>query len=191
MSFTRADIATPTGDSVLIQDLSIRICPGEHLMITGANGSGKTSILRVLAGIWPQFSGTITRPDTDHIFYVPQRPYLAIGTLREQVIYPHSVQQMKDAGRTDEELMEILKIVYLDYIPSREGGWDAVKEWKDVFSGGVYLMLVELCHSLTHSFINTACLLKVKSRGCSLPVFFITSPNLPCWMKQLLPSLPM
>jgi ATP-binding cassette, subfamily D (ALD), peroxisomal long-chain fatty acid import protein len=40
------------------------------------------------------------------------------------------------AGRTDDELMEILKVVYLDYIPSREGGWNSIKEWKDVFSGG-------------------------------------------------------
>ena len=137
VSFTKTDISTPTGNTVLIQDLSFRICPGEHLMITGANGSGKTSILRVLAGIWPQFSGSISRPDSEHIFYVPQRPYLAIGSLREQVIYPHSVEQMRANGRTDEELMEILKIVYLDYIPGREGGWDAIKEWKDVFSGGI------------------------------------------------------
>ncbi|KAJ3373461.1 hypothetical protein HDU91_000076 [Kappamyces sp. JEL0680] len=136
VGFKDTDVVTPMGDTCLISRLSVRISPGEHLMITGSNGSGKTSILRVLAGIWPHFSGTITRPSAEHIFYVPQRPYLAIGTLREQVIYPHSVEQMKHAGRTDEELMEILKIVYLDYIPAREGGWEAVKEWKDVFSGG-------------------------------------------------------
>jgi ATP-binding cassette subfamily D (ALD) long-chain fatty acid import protein len=124
------------GDTVLLRDLNVKIGPGDHLMITGSNGSGKTSIMRVLAGLWPHFSGTITRPDSKNIFYVPQRPYLAIGTLREQVIYPHSVAQMAEAGRTDEELALILKTVYLDYIPAREGGWDAIKEWKDVFSGG-------------------------------------------------------
>jgi ATP-binding cassette, subfamily D (ALD), peroxisomal long-chain fatty acid import protein len=124
------------GDSVLIHDLNLKIGPGDHLMITGANGTGKTSVMRVLAGLWPHFSGIITRPDLKNIFYVPQRPYLAIGTLREQVIYPHSVKQMKELGRTDEELMSILKTVYLDYIPAREGGWNAIKEWKDVFSGG-------------------------------------------------------
>jgi ATP-binding cassette, subfamily D (ALD), peroxisomal long-chain fatty acid import protein len=86
-----------------------------------------------------EFAGEITRPKTgvEHIIYIPQRPYLAIGTLRDQVIYPHSHKDMIAAGRTDDELMEILKVVYLDYIPSREGGWDSIKEWKDVFSGGV------------------------------------------------------
>jgi ATP-binding cassette, subfamily D (ALD), peroxisomal long-chain fatty acid import protein len=91
----------------------------------------------VLAGLWPHFSGVIHKPDVDQIFYVPQRPYLVIGSLRDQVIYPHTLGDMKKAGRTDEELMAILKIVYLDYIPAREGGWETVKEWKDVFSGGI------------------------------------------------------
>lgn len=53
-----------------------------------------------------------------------------------RVIYPHTKQDMKNAGRTEDELMEILKIVHLAYIPDREGGWETQKEWKDVFSGG-------------------------------------------------------
>lgn len=92
------------GDTLLIENLSVRVGPGEHLMITGPNGSGKSSILRVLAGLWPHFAGVISRPDPEKIFYVPQRPYLAIGSLREQVIYPHSIADMKAAGRTDDEL---------------------------------------------------------------------------------------
>lgn len=129
---------TPFGDTVLLKDLTFTVAKGDHLMITGANGTGKTSILRVLSGIWPHFEGVIKKPHdkVDLIFYIPQRPYLAIGTLRDQIIYPHTQKDMIDAGRTDDELMTILKKVHLDYIPSREGGFDAIKEWKDVFSGG-------------------------------------------------------
>jgi len=53
-----------------------------------------------------------------------------------RIIYPHSYPQFAGAGGTDEDLMEILKYAHLAYIPAREGGWDTVKEWKDVLSGG-------------------------------------------------------
>lgn len=52
------------------------------------------------------------------------------------MIYPHTKEDMIEAGRTEEELMKILEVVHLAYIPGREGGWDTKKEWKDVFSGG-------------------------------------------------------
>ncbi|KAJ3179473.1 hypothetical protein HDU85_004884 [Gaertneriomyces sp. JEL0708] len=138
IQFAKAPVVTPNGDTVLVPELSFETRPGQHLMITGPNGAGKTSILRTLAGLWPLFRGTIKRPESSlsEIMYIPQRPYLAIGTLREQIIYPHSVAQMRSAGKTDADLLAILEKVYLAYIPSREGGLDAVKEWKDVFSGG-------------------------------------------------------
>jgi ATP-binding cassette, subfamily D (ALD), peroxisomal long-chain fatty acid import protein len=135
--FDKAPIVTPSGDIVLVRDLTLKIQPGDHLMITGANGSGKTSILRVLAGLWPLFRGRLSRPDPGvaNVFAVPQRPYLVQGTLRDQIIYPHAYAQMAASGRTDDELMEALKMVYLEYVVAREGGLDTVKEWKDVFSG--------------------------------------------------------
>jgi ATP-binding cassette subfamily D (ALD) long-chain fatty acid import protein len=138
IKFDHVPVVTPNGDSLLVRDLSFNVTPGDHLMITGPNGSGKTSVIRLLAGLWPIFKGGVSRPDASlsDIIYIPQRPYLAIGSLRDQIIYPHSVEEMRAAGRTDEELMSILKDVYLDYIPAREGGFNAVKEWKDVFSGG-------------------------------------------------------
>ncbi|KAG5463432.1 MAG: hypothetical protein BJ554DRAFT_7572 [Olpidium bornovanus] len=53
-----------------------------------------------------------------------------------RIIYPHSLTQMRKEGRTDEDLLKILRLVHLAYIPEREGGWETKKEWKDVFSGG-------------------------------------------------------
>lgn len=70
------------------------------------------------------------------IFFGPQKAYLCIGSLRDQIIYPHTYAEMKARGRTDTELMSILEHVHLEYLPSREGGWETRKEWKDVLSGG-------------------------------------------------------
>ncbi|KAF9433709.1 hypothetical protein BGZ76_009093 [Entomortierella beljakovae] len=126
----------PNGGEELVHNLNVDVKPGDHMLVTGPNGVGKTGFARVVSGLWPVFRGHVQRPNPNDIFYIPQRAYLSIGTLRDQVIYPHSHADMIKAGRTDEELMTILKHVHLAYIPDREGGWDTIKEWKDVFSGG-------------------------------------------------------
>ncbi|KAN0067556.1 ABC transporter transmembrane region 2 domain containing protein [Elaphomyces granulatus] len=129
----------PQGGDELIETLSFIVHSGEHLLISGPNGVGKSAIARIVAGLWPVYRGLVSRPrafGTDGIMFLSQRPYLSIGTLRDQVIYPHSEMVMRENGRTDAELIRILNQVHLDYLPEREGGWDCRKEWKDVLSGG-------------------------------------------------------
>ena len=129
----------PMGGEELLASLSFIVRPGEHLLVTGANGVGKSAISRVIAGLWPAYRGLVSRPrftGTDGIMFIPQRPYLSTGTLRDQVIYPDTAAEMREQGRRDIELRSALEDARLGYLPDREGGWDTRKEWKDVLSGG-------------------------------------------------------
>lgn len=129
----------PLGGEELIESLSFIVGPGDHLLITGPNGAGKSAVARIVAGLWPTYRGLTSRPRAtgqDGIMFLPQKVYLTSGTLRDQVIYPHTEMDMKDDGRRESELQAILEESKLGYIPEREGGWDTRKMWQDVLSGG-------------------------------------------------------
>ncbi|ERS98689.1 ATP-binding protein cassette, subfamily D (ALD), peroxisomal long-chain fatty acid import protein [Sporothrix schenckii 1099-18] len=129
----------PQGGEELMESLSLIVRRGEHLLVSGPNGAGKTSIGRIVAGLWPVYRGLVSRPKStgeDGIMFLPQRPYLSIGTLRDQVIYPDGEVDMRDKRKNEYDLKRVLDDAHLGYLPAREGGWDTKKEWKDVLSGG-------------------------------------------------------
>jgi ATP-binding cassette subfamily D (ALD) long-chain fatty acid import protein len=78
----------------------------------------------------------VHQPPASQFILIPQRPYLSLGTLRDQVTYPHSRAEMAARGVTDDDLLRIFEVVGMDHIVEREGGWDAAKEWRDALSGG-------------------------------------------------------
>ena len=133
--FEDVPIVSPNGD-VLLEKLSFRIEPGNNLLIIGPNGCGKSSMFRILGGLWPVYGGRVYKPANHDFTYIPQRPYLSLGSLRDQIIYPDTVDEMHAKGIKDEDLVDILKLLQIDNIVEREGGWDVEREWRDALSGG-------------------------------------------------------
>lgn len=136
IEFTDVPIVSPNGD-ILVKKLTFSIQPGDHLLIVGPNGCGKSSLFRILGGLWPVYGGSVKKPKFEDIFYIPQRPYLSRGTLRDQIIYPDSLYEFRAKKASETDLLDILKILEIEAVVDRPGGWDAIEEWRDVFSGGL------------------------------------------------------
>ncbi|KAK0626238.1 ABC transporter transmembrane region 2 [Immersiella caudata] len=137
IQFIDVPIISPNGD-VLVKALSFSLKQGDHLLVVGPNGCGKSSLFRILGGLWPVYGGTVYKPPFSDIFYIPQRPYLSRGSLRQQIIYPDGVRTMRAKGVTDADLVAILRILNLEnLLELYPEGWDAEAEWRDVLSGGL------------------------------------------------------
>ncbi|MBX6377511.1 MAG: ABC transporter ATP-binding protein/permease [Clostridia bacterium] len=122
-------VMTPDGRRVLVRDLSVAVEPGTGLLVMGPSGVGKSSLLRAIAGLWTAGSGRIVRPDLAEMVFLPQRPYMPLGSLRRSLCYP-------GASAPDRELLAALARVRLADLPDRVGGLDAELNWSDVLSLG-------------------------------------------------------
>jgi putative ATP-binding cassette transporter len=114
--------------TVLLDGVNARIAPGERVALLGPLGSGKTALLRALAGIWPFGRGRITLPRGDRVFIVPPRPFLPIGTLREAASFPSPPGAFPDA-----KIREVLLALDLPHLADR---LDDVENWEQLLSTG-------------------------------------------------------
>jgi putative ATP-binding cassette transporter len=124
-------LLTPDHQQTLVEDLSLTVEPHQSLAIVGESGVGKSSLLRAIAGLWNQGSGNIVRPSSNSMLFLPQKPYMILGTLRQQLLYPHTDSHIPDA-----QLEEALRQVNLADLTAKVGGLDVELSWSDVLSLG-------------------------------------------------------
>lgn len=121
------DIALPDGRQ-LAEKLSIAVPAGKRLLISGGSGAGKSTLLRAIAGIWPYGTGEISLPTGWRTMFLPQRPYLPLGSLRRAIYYPQPVPE-----NTDDNLAGLLERFGLQKLAVQ---LDAVDDWSRILSLG-------------------------------------------------------
>jgi len=125
-------ICTPGAMKTLVEKLSFELRVKQGLIIMGPSGTGKSSVLRTIAGLWPGASGLLERPAADQLMFLPQRPYMIDGCLRDQLLYPYP-----DRSEADDEILAVIADAHLDEVLQRvEGDLDRVVDWTNVLSLG-------------------------------------------------------
>lgn len=131
LALDRVSLLTPDHLHTLLKSATAEVPPGSGMLIAGPSGVGKSSLLRAVAGLWNAGDGKITRPPLQEMFFLPQRPYMILGSLREQLLYPNL-----ERDTSDDELRTILDKVNLPNLADRFGGFDAVMGWGMLLSLG-------------------------------------------------------
>ena len=121
---SHVDLVPPRTDRTLIRDLSLTVGPRQRLLVVGPSGCGKTSFLRLVSGLWEPAAGTVQRPPVGELMFIPQKPYMLLGSLREQLCYPQPPERFGD-----DQLRHVLEEVRLPELVHRYPDLDIKQDW--------------------------------------------------------------
>jgi len=162
LTIDNVSLTTPDRKRTLVENLDLNLQWGDHLLIVGNSGAGKSSLLRAVAGLWTAGTGSIVRPADEDVYFLPQRPYCALGSLKDQLLYP-SIEQSETGNDlddnkngiedkpksrvlkksiSDDDLLAVFDAVNLSDLPVRAGdgdpikGLNAIMDWSNTLSLG-------------------------------------------------------
>jgi len=128
---SHVDLSPPNSARLLIRDLSLSLAGHDRMFVVGPSGCGKTSFLRMVSGLWPPDAGHVQRPDVGELLFIPQKPYMILGNLREQLCYPQQPQRF-----SDDHLRSVLEQVRLTDLVQRYPDLDVKQDWPRLLSLG-------------------------------------------------------
>ena len=126
-----ADLTPPGGQKPILRDLSLSIGESDRLLVVGPSGCGKTSLLRMISGLWAPSRGSVERPETGELLFIPQKPYMLLGSLREQLCYPTDETRF-----SDDQLHHVLEEVNLGSLLQRYPDLEVKQDWPRILSLG-------------------------------------------------------
>ena len=128
---SHADLVPPQSDRVLLRDLNLEVSQRQRVLVVGPSGCGKTSFLRMVSGLWDPAAGSVERPALGELLFIPQKPYMILGSLRDQLCYP-----LQSDRFSDDQLRHVLEQVRLSELVQRYPDLSITQDWPRLLSLG-------------------------------------------------------
>jgi vitamin B12/bleomycin/antimicrobial peptide transport system ATP-binding/permease protein len=159
VAYENVTLRTSDNSRVLVENLNLEIARGSRWLFTGPDDASKVALFRATASVWDCGGGKIIRPGLDDILFLPERPYLPPGALRDVLLRTGMENVTPDA-----EIIAVLRKLGLEETVERAGGLGADKDWDDAFSIGEQHML-----SIARIFLARPAFVYLDRPGSSLP----------------------
>ena len=129
ITYEQLSLRSPEGDVALLKELSLSVPNGARVLVTGTNEAAKAALFRATAGMWSTGTGRIYRPPSDEVFFIPERPYLPPGTLRQLLL-----RTTQPSAIADESILTVMRDLDIGSVVARVGGLDVERNWSDILT---------------------------------------------------------